>query len=261
MKIYFGNYIVRPKGARQAAPCSNATQPRVSDSAAESNQVASDEWIKYEDVKISVCIFTSLYFLEISEMIEASKIFGGDGETRTLKGCPTRPSTVRVYQFRHIPVKILLAASYHFFFNTKLSSSNSYLPGAGDALVAGLLAGDGVVSAGAAVLVVFAPSCAGLAAGDAPGEACGAGVAAGVSSSTSCSTERWPVMAGNESASATSMNMAAAPIVIFASRDCVPRGPKAVLEMLLEKSAPASALPGCKSTETMSTMQDKIKSM
>ena len=212
-------------------------------------------------MKISVCIFTSLYFLEISEMIEASEIFGGDGETRTLKGCPTRPSTVRVYQFRHIPVKILSAASYHFFFNTKLSSSNSYLPGAGDALVAGLLAGAGVVSAGAAVLVVFAPSCAGLAAGDAPGEACGAGVAVGVSSSTSCSTERWPVMAGNESASATSMNMAAAPIVIFASRDCVPRGPKAVLEMLLEKSAPASALPGCKSTETMSTMQDKIKSM
>jgi hypothetical protein len=142
-------------------------------------------------------------------------------------------------------------------------SSNSYLPGAGDAPVAGLLAGEEVGAAGAAVFApVFAPSWAGLAAGDAPGEACGAGVAVGVSSSsTSCSTERWPVMAGNESAIATSMNMAAAPIVIFASNDCVPRGPKAVLEMLLEKSAPASALPGCKSTETMSTMQDRIKSM
>jgi hypothetical protein len=57
------------------------------------------------------------------------------------------------------------------------------------------------------------------------------------------------------------MNMAAAPMVIFASKDCVPRGPKAVLEILLEKSAPASALPGCKSTETIITMQDKTKSM
>ena len=118
-------------------------------------------------------------------------------------------------------------------------------------------------AAGAAVFagaLVFAPSCAaGLAAGDAAGEACGV---AGVSSSpTDCSTERWPVMAGNDSAMATSMNMAAAPMVIFARMDCVPRGPKAVLEMLLEKSAPASALPGCKSTETISTMHDRRKSM
>jgi hypothetical protein len=130
-----------------------------------------------------------------------------------------------------------------------------------------LPAGDAVVSAGAAGIVVaapvFAPSCAGLATGTAPGEACGAVVGvAGVSSSlTDCSTERWPVMAGRESARATSMKRAAAPIVIFASKDCVPRGPKAVLEMLLEKSAPASALPGCKSTETIITMHDKTKSM
>ena len=67
--------------------------------------------------------------------------------------------------------------------------------------------------------------------------------------------------AGSDSAKATSMNIAAAPMVIFASKDCVPRGPKAVLEMLLEKSAPASALPGCKSTETIITMHDKIKIM
>jgi hypothetical protein len=138
--------------------------------------------------------------------------------------------------------------------------SNSYLLGAGDAPVFALLAGEEVGAAGAAVLVVapvFAPSCAGLAAG----EACGVGVAGVSSSSTDCSTERWPVMAGNESAMPTSMNMAAAPMVIFARMDCVPRGPKAVLEMLLEKSAPASALPGCKSTETISTMHDRIKSM
>jgi hypothetical protein len=40
------------------------------------------------------------------------------------------------------------------------------------------------------------------------------------------------------------MNAAAAPIVIFASRLAVPRGPKAVLDNVLEKSAPASAFPG-----------------
>jgi len=60
---------------------------------------------------------------------------------------------------------------------------------------------------------------------------------------------------------AINMKAAAAPIVIFANRVCVPRGPKAVLEMLLEKSAPASALPGCKSTETTSTMQASKNSM
>lgn len=49
-------------------------------------------------------------------------------------------------------------------------------------------------------------------------------------------------------------------MVILASSVCVPRGPKAVLETLLEKSAPASALPGCKSTATTSTMHDKMNS-
>ena len=47
------------------------------------------------------------------------------------------------------------------------------------------------------------------------------------------------------------MNAAAAPIVIFAKRLAVPRGPKAVLDRLLEKSAPASALPGCKRITTI----------
>jgi hypothetical protein len=42
------------------------------------------------------------------------------------------------------------------------------------------------------------------------------------------------------------MNAAAAPIVTFARRLAVPRGPNAVLETLLEKSAPASDLPGCR---------------
>jgi hypothetical protein len=139
------------------------------------------------------------------------------------------------------------------------------LGGAGGAAPVFVLpAGAGVVSAGAVVfVVVFAgalvltPSCAGLA----TGEACGVGVACVSSSATDCSTERWPVMAGSDKARATSMKTAAAPIVTFASKDCVPRGPKAVLEMLLEKSAPASDLPGCKSTETIITIHDKRKIM
>ena len=88
-----------------------------------------------------------------------------------------------------------------------------------------------------------------LAAGDAAGaagEACcvgaGLGVAAGALSD--CKTEREPVRIGKPSASAINMNATAAPIVIFASRLAVPRGPKAVLDSVLEKSAPASALPG-----------------
>ena len=90
-----------------------------------------------------------------------------------------------------------------------------------------------------------------LAAGDeagAAGEACcvaagvGDGDAAGALSD--CKTEREPVRIGKPSASAINMNAAAAPIVIFANRLAVPRGPKAVLDSVLEKSAPASALPG-----------------
>jgi hypothetical protein len=68
------------------------------------------------------------------------------------------------------------------------------------------------------------------------------------------------VTSGNESVKAMSMKSAAATMVIFAKMVCVPRGPKAVLDTELVKSAPASALPGCKSTATTSTMQDKIKS-
>jgi hypothetical protein len=55
------------------------------------------------------------------------------------------------------------------------------------------------------------------------------------------------------------MNAAAAPIVIFARRLAVPRGPNAVLETLLEKSAPASALPGCRRITTTRMKHDKIK--
>jgi hypothetical protein len=48
----------------------------------------------------------------------------------------------------------------------------------------------------------------------------------------------------------------AAAIVIFDKIVAVPRGPKAALETLLVKSAPASVFPGCSKTLAISTMQE-----
>jgi hypothetical protein len=105
-----------------------------------------------------------------------------------------------------------------------------------------------------------------LAAGDAAGagEACCVGAGVGVdtgagSSACDSNTDREPVRVGRPRVSAINMNAAAAPIVIFARRLAVPRGPNAVLETLLEKSAPASALPGCRRITTTRMKHDKIK--
>jgi hypothetical protein len=65
----------------------------------------------------------------------------------------------------------------------------------------------------------------------------GVGVAAGALSGGLQHRSR-AVRIGKPSASAINMNAPRAPIVIFASRLAVPRGPKAVLESVLEKSAP-----------------------
>ena len=96
----------------------------------------------------------------------------------------------------------------------------------------------------------------------AAGDACcigdGLGVAMGALSGFDCKTEREPVSVGNDSIKATSINATAAPIVIFANKLAVPRGPNAVLERLLEKSAPASAFPGCKRMLTIKTIHDSM---
>ena len=92
------------------------------------------------------------------------------------------------------------------------------------------------------------------AAGDACGELDGDGTASDVN------TECEPFIPGSDSSKASNMKATAAPIVIRARIFCVPRGPKAVLETLLVKSAPASALPGCKRTTTMRTAQAKMNS-
>ena len=65
---------------------------------------------------------------------------------------------------------------------------------------------------------------------------------------------------GRLSVNAISMNAAAAPIVIFANKLAVPRGPKAVLEIVFENSAPASALPGCSRITTTRMTHARIKS-
>ena len=84
------------------------------------------------------------------------------------------------------------------------------------------------------------------------------GVASGV---VDCKTECVPVTAGSESIKAISINAAAAPIVIFDRMLAVPRGPKAVLETLLENRSPAPDLPGCNNTTTTSTRHDKMNKL
>ena len=93
------------------------------------------------------------------------------------------------------------------------------------------------------------------------GVGAGVGVDAGALSDVDCKTDREPLKIGNPSARAISMNAAAAPIVIFANKLAVPRGPKAVLDSVFEKSAPASALPGCNRITTTRMMHAKTNSV
>ena len=90
----------------------------------------------------------------------------------------------------------------------------------------------------------------------AAGDACGVGV---VSAGADCITDLGPVNDGNARINAISMKTAAAPMVTFESNDAVPRGPNAVLETLLLKSAPASDFPGCNRIAITRTMQAKMK--
>lgn len=65
-------------------------------------------------------------------------------------------------------------------------------------------------------------------------------------------------MNGRDKHNASSIKLAAAPMVIFDSNVCVPRGPKAVLDTELENNAPASALPGCSNTAMIKTTHARM---
>jgi len=87
-----------------------------------------------------------------------------------------------------------------------------------------------------------------------------AGAEAGVSGFAE-STDTLPLKAGIEISKAETIKTTAATIVIFERIVVVPRGVKAELEILLVNKAPASVLPGCKSTEPTSTMHEAKNSM
>jgi hypothetical protein len=108
----------------------------------------------------------------------------------------------------------------------------------------------GAVASGEAVV-------AGAVVGEGEGDGEGTASCSGV---VDCNTERCPVRLGIESSKAINIKAAAAPIVIFDKRLAVPRGPNAVLEILLENNAPASALPGCNKMTTTSTKQERMNS-
>lgn len=70
-------------------------------------------------------------------------------------------------------------------------------------------------------------------------------------------TEISPVKAGIASNNAESIKQVAATMVTFERTVAVPRGPKALLETLLVKSAPASVLPGWSKTLPIKLTQDR----
>lgn len=87
-----------------------------------------------------------------------------------------------------------------------------------------------------------------------------AGASAGVSGFAE-RTETLPLNAGIDMSNAEIINTTAAAIVILERIVVVPRGVNAELEILLVKSAPASVLPGCRSTAPTSTtheMKNKV---
>ena len=132
---------------------------------------------------------------------------------------------MRVYQFRHF-------GSYGKGCQT-FNVAGHFFVGAFDGCGRTVDVGAAAGFVGAAVVGV---ACV-VAAGDGDGR--------GTCSGTpDCRTEVVPVIAGSDSIKANNMKPAAAPMVIFDNKVCVPLGPNAVLETELENSAPASAFPG-----------------
>ena len=112
-------------------------------------------------------------------------------------------------------------------------------------------------AAGAAGEVAGAASDA---AGDASAAGDGLGLASGALSGVDSNSDREPVSEGRPSVNAMNINATEAQIVIFANKLAVPRGPNAVLEIVFEKSAPASALPGCSRITTIRMKHARMNS-
>ena len=143
------------------------------------------------------------------------------------------------------PVRIK-SKKTHYFFGDFVTAGDGFLvslPTEAD--------GDGF-------LVSVATDAAGDGDAAVPGATDGEGDGEGTGTVSDCKAELTPFIPGSDNVSAINMKATAAPIVIFANMFCVPRGPNAVLETLLVKSAPASALPGCSKTTTISTKQERI---
>jgi len=123
-----------------------------------------------------------------------------------------------------------------------------------------LAAGDAAGAVAGAVEPAGAVELGAVEAG-AAGDVAGTGVGVDVGAAgCDCNTDRVPVNTPNPSINAININAVAAPIVIFASRLAVPRGPKAVLESVFEKSAPASDLPGCSRITTIRITHERMNS-
>lgn len=142
----------------------------------------------------------------------------------------------------------------YFFAGVGVAFAAGDLAGAGVACVLLLAAGD-VAGAGDALVLALALLLASV--------VVAAGVAAGIGAGDAFSevlmTELEPRTPGNDSSKAVNIKPAAAPIVILESKVCVPRAPKAVVEVVLANNAPASALPGWSSTDATNTMQEIMK--
>ncbi len=186
-----------------------------------------------------VCTLVVPHRQKHASLLRKAGVDGAEGGTRTPTSYLTRPSNVRVYQFRHF-------GSFRDGFQTLNACTFHFLAGDFDGRASMVDVGTATGAFGAGVACVLA-----AADGDGNG-AC--------SGTPDCNTELVPVIIGNESIKANSIKAAAAPIVIFDNNVCVPLGPNAVLDTELENSAPASDFPGWSRTVTTSTMHARINS-
>jgi hypothetical protein len=175
---------------------------------------------------------------------------GGNGENRTLMDFSTCTSSMRVYQFRHVPKICFQKITNNYFFVLASFLGSTF------AVFAGLTAVFETFAAGAFDETFETFVIGGMVTGELAAEFEFAAfastfafvsVVAGVSvvvSGLLDKTEILPFKAGIANISADSIKTVAAMIVVFDKTVAVPREPNALLETLLVNNAPASDLPG-----------------